>query len=185
MMIIDSLGNLATEKETADALSGSDKRDMTKQQNLKSMFRVITTDLAELKIPLLVTNHVYACLSGDTLISTSKGEKQIADIKNGDLVDTLAGLKYVTDTFEYDVEETIEFELSDGTIIRCTDLHKFMVKVGGEFVWKTSREIELNDEILKIENISSKDMIYNKKWKTSNGELISIPVQSEISELSY
>ena len=64
MMIIDSLGNLATEKETADALSGSDKRDMTKQQNLKSMFRVITTDLAELKIPLLVTNHVYASIGG-------------------------------------------------------------------------------------------------------------------------
>jgi RecA/RadA recombinase len=64
MMIIDSLGNLATEKETADALSGSDKRDMTKQQNLKSMFRIITTDLAELKIPLLVTNHVYASIGG-------------------------------------------------------------------------------------------------------------------------
>lgn len=58
-MVIDSLGNLATEKETADAMSGSDKRDMTKQQNLKSMFRIITTDLAELKIPLWVTNHVY------------------------------------------------------------------------------------------------------------------------------
>ena len=58
-MIIDSLGNLATEKETDDALSGSNKRDMTKQQNLKSMFRVITTDLAELKIPLWMSNHVY------------------------------------------------------------------------------------------------------------------------------
>lgn len=63
MMVIDSLGNLATEKETADALSGSDKRDFTKQQNLKSMFRIITTDLAELKIPLVVSNHVYGSMS--------------------------------------------------------------------------------------------------------------------------
>lgn len=63
-MVIDSLGNLATEKESADALSGSDKRDMTKQQNLKSMFRVITTDLAELKIPLYIANHVYASVGG-------------------------------------------------------------------------------------------------------------------------
>ena len=59
MFVIDSLGNLATEKESADALSGSDKRDMTKQQNLRSMFRVITTDLAEFKIPLIMTNHTY------------------------------------------------------------------------------------------------------------------------------
>jgi len=28
------------------------------------MFRIITTDLAELKIPLLVTNHVYASIGG-------------------------------------------------------------------------------------------------------------------------
>ena len=62
MMVIDSVGNLATEKETNDALSGSDKRDMTKQQNLKSLFRVITADLAELKIPLIMTNHVYAAV---------------------------------------------------------------------------------------------------------------------------
>jgi len=59
MFVIDSLGNLATEKESNDALSGSDKRDMTKQQNLRSMFRVITTDLAEFKIPLIMTNHTY------------------------------------------------------------------------------------------------------------------------------
>lgn len=60
MFIIDSLGNLGTEKERADAVSGSDKRDMTKQQNLRSLFRVITMDLAEFKIPLCMTNHTYS-----------------------------------------------------------------------------------------------------------------------------
>jgi RecA/RadA recombinase len=64
MFVIDSLGNLATEKELADAQSGSDKRDMTKQQNLRSMFRVITTDLAEFKIPLVMSNHTYASIGG-------------------------------------------------------------------------------------------------------------------------
>ena len=64
MFVIDSLGNLATEKELADAQSGSDKRDMTKQQNLRSMFRVITTDLAEFKIPLIMSNHTYASVGG-------------------------------------------------------------------------------------------------------------------------
>lgn len=59
MMIVDSIGNLATEKERNDALSGSDKKDMTRAGDIRSMFRIITTDLAELKIPLVFTNHSY------------------------------------------------------------------------------------------------------------------------------
>lgn len=59
MMIVDSIGNLATEKERSDALSGSDKKDMTRAGDIRSLFRIITTDLAELKIPLVFTNHSY------------------------------------------------------------------------------------------------------------------------------
>lgn len=62
MLVLDSLGNLATTKERADAIAGSDKRDMTKQQELRSLFRVITADLAELKIPFVFTNHTYASI---------------------------------------------------------------------------------------------------------------------------
>ena len=35
---------------------------MTKQQDLRSLFRVITTDLAEFKIPFIFTNHTYASI---------------------------------------------------------------------------------------------------------------------------
>jgi len=62
MLVLDSLGNLATTKERADAASGSEKKDMTKQQDLRSLFRVITTDLAEFKIPFIFTNHTYATI---------------------------------------------------------------------------------------------------------------------------
>ena len=62
MLILDSLGNLATTKERTDAASGSEKKDMTKQQDLRSLFRVITTDLAEFKIPFIFTNHTYASI---------------------------------------------------------------------------------------------------------------------------
>jgi len=62
LLVLDSLGNLATHKERADAMSGSEKKDMTKQQELRSLFRVITTDLAEMKIPFLFTNHTYASI---------------------------------------------------------------------------------------------------------------------------
>jgi RecA/RadA recombinase len=62
MLVLDSLGNLATTKERNDAASGSEKKDMTKQQDLRSLFRVITTDLAEFKIPFVFTNHTYASI---------------------------------------------------------------------------------------------------------------------------
>jgi len=62
MLVLDSLGNLATTKERADAASGSEKKDMTKQQDLRSLFRVITADLAEFKIPFIFTNHTYASI---------------------------------------------------------------------------------------------------------------------------
>ena len=62
MLVLDSLGNLATTKEKVDAASGSEKKDMTKQQDLRSLFRVITTDLAEFKIPFIFTNHTYASI---------------------------------------------------------------------------------------------------------------------------
>lgn len=58
-IILDSAGNLATQKEIDDAASGSDKADMTRSKVLKSIFRIIMTPLADLKIPFLFTNHTY------------------------------------------------------------------------------------------------------------------------------
>ena len=59
MMILDSAGNLATQKEIDDAANGSDKADMTRSKVLKSIFRIIMTPMADLKIPFLFTNHTY------------------------------------------------------------------------------------------------------------------------------
>lgn len=59
MIILDSAGNLATQKEIDDAVSGSEKSDMTRSKILKSIFRIIMTPLADLKIPFLFTNHTY------------------------------------------------------------------------------------------------------------------------------
>lgn len=59
MIILDSAGNLATAKEIEDASTGSDKSDMTRSKVLKSIFRIIMTPMADLKIPFLFTNHTY------------------------------------------------------------------------------------------------------------------------------
>jgi len=59
MVVLDSAGNLATQKEIDDARSGSEKADMTRSKVLKSIFRIIMTPLADLKIPFIFTNHTY------------------------------------------------------------------------------------------------------------------------------
>ena len=59
MFVLDSLGMLSTSKEMEDSLEGKDTRDMTKAQIIKAAFRVLTLKLAKVKIPMLVTNHVY------------------------------------------------------------------------------------------------------------------------------
>jgi len=62
MIVLDSAGNLATAKEVEDAATGSEKTDMTRAKILKSIFRIIMTPLADLKIPFIFTNHSYASL---------------------------------------------------------------------------------------------------------------------------
>ena len=59
MMVLDSLGLLSTTKELEDSTEGKETRDMTKAQTIKATFRVLTLKLAKVKVPMLVTNHVY------------------------------------------------------------------------------------------------------------------------------
>ena len=62
MVVLDSLGQLSTIKEISDSLAGAETKDMTKAQLLKATFRTINLRLAKCKVPLLVTNHVYAVI---------------------------------------------------------------------------------------------------------------------------
>jgi len=59
LLCLDSAGNLATQKEIDDSLSGSDKADMTRAKVLKSIFRILMTRMAEVKMPFIFTNHTY------------------------------------------------------------------------------------------------------------------------------
>lgn len=59
MIIIDSIGNLASKKEVDDALDGKSVADMSRAKQLKSLFRMITPHLSLKDIPMVVINHTY------------------------------------------------------------------------------------------------------------------------------
>lgn len=62
IIIIDSIGNLASRKEVEDALEGKSAADMTRAKQLKSLFRMITPHLTLKDIPMVVVNHTYKTL---------------------------------------------------------------------------------------------------------------------------
>ena len=63
IFVLDSLGNLTSEKERDDTLTGNQKADFTKAKDVKAMFRVNATPLAKLGVSLIVSNHVYSSMS--------------------------------------------------------------------------------------------------------------------------
>jgi len=59
MIVVDSIGNLASEKEITDALDGNDKADMSRAKKLKAFFRMILKKAFNKRIPLVLINHQY------------------------------------------------------------------------------------------------------------------------------
>jgi RecA/RadA recombinase len=59
MVILDSIGNLASKKEVDDALDGKSVADMSRAKQVKSLFRMVTPHLNLKDISMVVVNHTY------------------------------------------------------------------------------------------------------------------------------
>jgi len=59
IILVDSIGNLASKKEVEDALDGKSAADMTRAKQVKSLFRMVTPHLSLKDIPMVVVNHTY------------------------------------------------------------------------------------------------------------------------------
>jgi RecA/RadA recombinase len=59
IIILDSVGNLASKKEVDDALEGKSVADMSRAKQIKSLFRMVTPHLNIKDISMVVVNHTY------------------------------------------------------------------------------------------------------------------------------
>ncbi len=59
MILIDSVGNLASKKELEDAINEKSVADMSRAKALKGLFRIITPYLNTRDIPMICVNHTY------------------------------------------------------------------------------------------------------------------------------
>ena len=82
LMVLDSLSALPSKKETEDIANEKDVRDMTKAQLIKGAFRVLRLKMAKAKVPLIITNHLYAVIGAyfpTKEMSGGSGAKYAAD----------------------------------------------------------------------------------------------------------
>lgn len=59
VIVIDSIGNLASKKETEDAENQKSVADMSRAKSFKSLFRIITPHLTLKDIPMFAIAHTY------------------------------------------------------------------------------------------------------------------------------
>lgn len=163
IIVIDSIGNLASKKEVEDALDGKSVADMSRAKQMKSLFRMVTPHLTMKDIPMVVVNHTYkeiglypkdivggGCLVAGTKIQLADGSmKTVEDFTVGDLVKTLDGDKSVTaiwnpDTLEDGEPECYEIEFDDGYKVICSDKHKFLIE---------KRWVEAKDLVVGMESV--------------------------------
>jgi RecA/RadA recombinase len=161
IVLVDSVGNLASKKEVEDALEGKSVADMTRAKQMKSLFRMITPHLTIKDIPMVVVNHTYkeiglfpkdivsgGCVVAGTMIQTPDGLKAVEDFNVGEKVITVDGPKVVThvwnpDTLEVSEPECYEIEFEDGYKVVCSDKHKFLIN--GK--WVEAKDLSIGQDV--------------------------------------
>lgn len=94
---------------------------------------------------------VFACLDGDTLILTSEGKQKIKNLA-GKTINVFCSdeNQNVVPSVECTVlpnsisDEEYHIELEDGTIIKCTPTHRFLLKNG---MYKEAKDLTEADEL--------------------------------------
>lgn len=81
IIVIDSIGNLASKKEVEDALEQKSTADMSRAKQIKSLFRMVTPHLTIKDIPMIVVNHTYMEMSlfPKAIVSGGTGSYYSAD----------------------------------------------------------------------------------------------------------
>ena len=80
-IFIDSFGNMASKKESQDALDGNAKQDMTRAKELKSLTRIVTPYLRIMNISMVAVAHTYQTMEmfSKTVVSGGTGIMYSAD----------------------------------------------------------------------------------------------------------
>ena len=157
--------NLTFMKKTLTGLLEQDLKETNSEYNYDKAHNIITVGNVELLlIPDEDESNIYGfsccCFRGDTLITTSKGDKAISEIREGDLVLTRQGFRKVKHAWCNGEKDCIEVNV-DGSKIICTPDHRFIDSF--------NNEIEAQD-LTKTTSLVKIDTKEWQKWLSTNGK---------------
>ena len=180
IIIIDSVGNLASKKEVEDALDGKSTVDMSRAKQLKSLFRIVTPSLTIKDIPLLVINHTYKTMelyskdvvsggtgsiySSDTIwIIGRQQEKDGTDLAGYNFVINVEKSRYVREKSKIPI--TVKFE---GGISKWSGLLDIALESGHVVKPSNGWYSKVNLETGEVEEkkYRIKDTDSNEFWKS-------------------
>ena len=173
MILIDSIGNLASKKEVEDALDQKSVGDMTRAKQIKSLFRMVTPHLNLKDIPMVVVNHTYmeigmfpkAIVGGGTgsyysadniFILGRQQEKDGTDLVGYNYIINVEKSRYVREKSKVPV--TVRF---DGGISKYSGLLEMALESGHATKPKNGWYAKVNTETGEVEG---------KNWRESETE---------------
>lgn len=178
IVVIDSIGNLASKKELEDALNEKSVADMSRAKALKGLFRMVTPYLTMKNIPLLAINHTYqemglfpkAVVSGGTGIYYSadniwilgrQQNKQGTEIKGYNFVINVEKSRYVKEKSKIPI--TVSW---DGGIEKYSGL--LAIAMAGNYVAKPSngwyQHVDTETGELVGTKVREKDTLNKEFW---------------------
>jgi RecA/RadA recombinase len=188
IIVVDSIGNLASKKEVEDALEQKSVADMSRAKQVKSLFRMVTPHLNLKNIPMIVVNHTYmeigmfpkAIVGGGTgsyysadniFIIGRQQEKEGQEIIGYNFIINVEKSRYVKEKAKIPV--TVSFE---GGISRFSGLldvaieGNFVVKPSNGWYSKVDTETgEVQDKKYRIKETDTedfwKDILASKKFQ--------------------
>ena len=176
IVVIDSIGNLASKKEVDDALEGKSVGDMTRAKQLKSLFRMVTPHLNLKDIPLVVVNHTYmeigmfpkaivgggtgAMYSADNVyVLGRQQEKEGTEIVGYNFIINVEKSRYVKEKSKIPVSVTFEGGLSKWSGLLDVALESgHVIKPSNGWYQKVDKETgEVDDKKYRVKDTDSKD----------------------------
>lgn len=179
VIVIDSVGNLASKKELEDAINEKSVADMSRAKALKGLFRMCTPYLNMKNIPLIAVNHTYmeiglfpkAIVSGGTGIYYSadniwilgrQQDKQGTEIKGYHFVINVEKSRYVKEKSKIPISVSWEGGVQKWSGLLDVALEgKYVAKPSNGWYCRVSRE---TGELLEPK-VREKQTLEEEFWK--------------------
>ena len=179
VVVIDSVGNLASKKELEDAINEKSVADMSRAKALKGLFRMCTPYLNMKNIPMIAVNHTYKeiglfpkdVVSGGTGIYYSadniwilgrRQDKQGTEIKGYHFVINVEKSRYVKEKSQIPISVSWEGGVQNWSGLLDVALKgQYVAKPSNGWYCKVSRE---TGELLEPK-VREKDTLDEKFWR--------------------